>query len=317
MRHHYCGGLDVLERWLEMYHLKRMWHSPNSVIRNVLGGAFFREPISANGLPLIKQRRKPIVVARHAFGDQHLGRDFVSGPGSLDVRYMPDNGWPYSMRVCDFEDTGAVAEVMSITESTYKFALQLALRRNLPLYLNTKETILKKYDGRSKDTFELLCEKHKPRFKNVGVFFQHCLMDDMVARWLRVWARKNYEGDIQSGFVAQGFGSLDLMTNVLICPSSLTMSADVAHGTVTKHFRRYKAGGELAGGAKLLVDISGMIEKVVVEHVELRYMTKHIAMGAKGFDHVHSEDYMITLEFNSVAGQMTPVYKQVFMEEAM
>ncbi|XP_065309667.1 isocitrate dehydrogenase [NADP] cytoplasmic-like [Dermacentor albipictus] len=345
-----CATITAERDVLEMYQLKRMWQSPNSVIRNALGGALFREPIiCANVPPLIKQWRKPIVVARHAFGDQHLGRDFVvPGPGSLDVCYKPDIGSPYRMRVYDFDDTQGVAAVMcntdkSITEFAYS-CFQFALRRNLPLYLSTKETILKKYDGRFKDIFERLYEKkYKPRFKNVGIFFQHRLMDDMVARSLRmeggfVWACKNYDGDIQSGFVAQGFGSLGLMTSVLICPDGKTLIADVAHGTVTKHFRRYKAGfetstnsmatiftwtkgirhrGKLDGDAKLL-DFARTLERVVVDLVESGYMTKDLAMCVKGFGNVRREDYLNTFEFiDKVAELMTPAYKQVFMEQSV
>lgn len=216
-----CASIKVERDVMEMYQLKRMWQSLSSAIRDALAGALFREPtVCANVPPLIKQWRKPIVVARHAFGDQHLGRDLVvPGPVSLDVRYKSHIGSPYNMRLYDFKDTEGVVAMMSNTDKfIMEFAhacFQFALRRNLPLYLSTKETILKRYDGRFKVIFERLYEKHEPRFKDVGIF-QHSLMDDMVARSLGtegrfVCACKTNDGDIQPGFVARGFGSLGLI----------------------------------------------------------------------------------------------------------
>ncbi|XP_037275649.2 isocitrate dehydrogenase [NADP] cytoplasmic [Rhipicephalus microplus] len=345
-----CATITAERDVLEMYHLKRMWKSPNSVIRNSLGGALFREPIICKNVPpLIKQWRKPIVIARHAFGDMYIGKDFVApGPGSLEVCYTPNIGSPYNLHVYDFVDTQGVVAAMcntdkSITEFAYS-CFQFALRRNLPLYLSTKETILKKYDGRFKDIFERLYQKkYKPRFKETGIFFQHRLTDDMVARSLRmeggfVWACKNYDGDIQSDFVAQGFGSLGLMTSVLICPDGKTLIADVAHGTVTKHFRRYKAGletstnsmatiytwtkgirhrGKLDNNPKLEA-FARALEAATLGLVESGCMTKDLALCVKGFGKVQRQDYLNTFEFiDKVADEMTAKYKQLFEEESV
>ncbi|XP_050037007.1 isocitrate dehydrogenase [NADP] cytoplasmic-like [Dermacentor andersoni] len=343
-----CATITAERDVFEMYHLKRMWKSPNSVIRNSLGGALFREPIiCANVPPLIKQWRKPIIIARHAFGDENIGKDFVvPGPGSLEVCFTPTVGSPYHVHVFDFHDTHGVVAAMcntdkSITEFAYS-CFQYALSRNLPLYLSTKETILKKYDGRFKEIFERLYQKkYKPSFRDTGIFFQHRLTDDMVARSLRmeggfVWACKNYDGDIQSDFVAQGFGSLGLMTSVLICPDGKTLVADVAHGTVTKHFRRHKAGletstnsmatiytwakgirhrGKLDGSPKLEA-FARTLESATLELVESGYMTKDLALCVKGFGNVQRQDYLNTFEFiDKVAEQMTAKYQRVFAEE--
>ncbi|XP_077523945.1 isocitrate dehydrogenase [NADP] cytoplasmic-like [Amblyomma americanum] len=345
-----CATITAERDVLEMYQLKHMWQSPNSVIRNSLGGALFREPIiCANVPPLVKQWRKPIVVARHAFGDQHIGRDFVvPGPGTLEVSFTPTIGSPYHLQVYEFQDTPGVAAAMcntdkSITEFAY-CCFQFAQRRNLPLYLSTKETILKKYDGRFKDIFERLYQKkYRPRFKEQGIFFQHRLTDDMVARSLRmeggfVWACKNYDGDIQSDFVAQGFGSLGLMTSVLRCPDSKTLVADIAHGTVTKHYRRHKAGletstnsmatiytwtkgirhrGKLDDNPKLSL-FATTLETAALDLVEAGYMTKDLALCVKGFGNVQRKDYLNTFEFiDKVADQMNTKYKQLFLEEAV
>ncbi|XP_077521678.1 isocitrate dehydrogenase [NADP] cytoplasmic-like [Amblyomma americanum] len=344
-----CATITAERDVLEMYQLKRMWQSPNSVIRNSLGGALFREPIiCANVPPLVKQWRKPIVVARHAFGDQYIGKDFVvPGPGSLEVSFTPSIGSPYHVQVYEFQDTQGVAAAMcntdkSITEFAYS-CFQFALHRNLPLYLSTKETILKKYDGRFKDIFERLYEKkYKPKFKDQGIFFQHRLTDDMVARSLRmeggfVWACKNYDGDIQSDFVAQGFGSLGLMTSVLMCPDGKTLVADVAHGTVTKHYRRYKAGletstnsmatiytwtkairhrGKLDDNLKLGT-FAATLEKAALDLVESGYMTKDLALCVKGFGNVQRQDYLNTFDFiDKVADKMKTAYQQIFLEES-
>ncbi|XP_077536099.1 isocitrate dehydrogenase [NADP] cytoplasmic-like [Haemaphysalis longicornis] len=343
-----CATITAERDVLEMYQLKCMWKSPNALIRNSLGGALFREPIiCANVPPLVKRWRKPIVIARHAFGDQSMGRDFVvPGPGTLEVSFVPDQGSPYSMHVFDFEDTPGVAAAIcntdkSITEFAYT-CFQFALRRNFPLYLSTKETILKKYDARFKDIFEhLYTKKYERIFKQQGIFFQHRLMDDMVARSLRmeggfVWACKNYDGDVQSDFVAQGFGSLGMVTSVLICPDGKTLMADVAHGTVTKHFRRHQAGfetstnsmatiytwtkglhhrGKLDGNSKL-VSFAKTLENVALELVESGFMTKDLALCVKGFNNVQRVDYLNTFEFiDKVADNMTTKYKQVFTEE--
>ncbi|KAH7973197.1 hypothetical protein HPB52_022756 [Rhipicephalus sanguineus] len=312
---------------MEMYQLKRMWQPPSSAIRNALAGALFRDPIvRANVPPLIKQWRKPIVVDRHAFGDQHLGRDLmVPGPVSLDVRYKSPIGSPYNMQLYDLKDIEGVVAVMSSTDkSIMEFAhacFQFALRRNLPLYLSTKETILKRYDGRFKVIFERLYEKHEPKFKDVRIF-QHSLMDDMVARSLGtegsfVCACKNNDGDIQSGFVARGFGSLGLI-DALICPDGRTILADVAHGTVTKHFHRYEAGRETStnsmatiftwtkeirhrvklDGDTKLVNFARTLEKVVIQLFESGYITKEIVMCVRGLCNVRREDYQNTFRIH-------------------
>ncbi|XP_064472740.1 isocitrate dehydrogenase [NADP] cytoplasmic-like [Ornithodoros turicata] len=343
-----CATITAEKDVLEMYHLKRMFKSPNAAIRNCLGGAIFREPIVCKNVPpLVKQWRKPIIIARHAFGDQYNCRDFVvPGPGSLEIRYTPVTGSPYHINVCEFDDTLGVAAAMyntdrSITEFAYS-CFQYALQRSYPLYLSTKETILKKYDGRFKDIFERLYEKkYKPRFAEKSIYFQHRLMDDMVARSLRmeggfVWACKNYDGDIQADFIAQGFGSLGLMTSVLICPDGKTLVSEGAHGTVTKHYRRHKAGletstnsmssvyawtrglthrGKLDGQHKL-VAFAKALERVCVETVEAGFMTKDLALCVKGFGNVERKDYLNTFEFvDKLSERMHAKYKEMFTEE--
>lgn len=343
-----CATITAEKDVLGMYHLKRMWQSPNAAIRNSLGGALFREPIICRNIPpLIKRWQKPIIIARHAFGDQYSGKDFVvPGPGSLEIRYTPVLGSPYHIKVCDFDDTLGVAACMyntdkSITEFAFS-CFQFALQRNYPLYLSTKETILKKYDGRFKDIFERLYEKkYKRRFLEKKITFQHRLMDDMVARSLRmeggfVWACKNYDGDIQADFVAQGFGSLGLMTSILVCPDGKTLISEAAHGTVTKHYKRHKAGletstnslssvyawtkglahrGKLDGNAKLIA-FARTLEGVCLETVESGYMTKDLALCVKGFGGVERADYLNTFEFvDKLRENLDPKFKQMFMEE--
>ncbi|CAN7952062.1 isocitrate dehydrogenase [NADP] cytoplasmic [Ixodes scapularis] len=344
-----CATITAEKDVLEMYHLKRMWKSPNSAIRNALGGALFREPIVCRNIPpLVKQWRKPIIIARHAYGDQYKGKDFVvPGPGVLEIRYTPVTGSPYHIKVHEFEDTLGVAAAMfntdkSITEFAYS-CFQFALQRNYPLYLSTKETIMKKYDGRFKDIFERLYDKkYKPRFLEKNIYFQHRLMDDMVARAMRmeggfVWACKNYDGDVQADFVAQGFGSLGLMTSVLICPDGKTLVTEAAHGTVTKHYRRHKAGLEtstnslssvyswtkgLAHRGKLddnskLIAFARALERVCMETVESGYMTKDLALCVKGFGNVERPDYLNTFEFvDKLAEQMDIRYRELFHEDA-
>ncbi|KAH6938487.1 hypothetical protein HPB50_010006 [Hyalomma asiaticum] len=345
-----CATITAEKDVLEKYHLKRMWMSPNAAIRNALGGAVFREPIVCRNIPpLVKQWRKPIIIARHAFGDQYNGKDFVvPGPGTLQIKYSPTIGAPYNVDIYDFDDTLGVAAAMcntdrSITEFAY-CCFQFALQRGYPLYLSTKETIMKKYDGRFKGIFELLYQKkYKSRFMEKGIFFQHRLMDDMVARSLRmeggfVWACKNYDGDIQSDFIAQGFGSLGLMTSVLICPDNKTTMTEAAHGTVTKHYRRHTAGletstnslssvytwtkglahrGKLDGNAKLIA-FARCLERVCLDTVESGFMTKDLASCVKGFGKVDRRDYLNTFEFvDKLAEQMDIRFKELFTEEVV
>ncbi|KAK8787390.1 hypothetical protein V5799_022839 [Amblyomma americanum] len=315
-----CATITAERDVLEMYQLKHMWQSPNSIIRNSLRGALFREPIiCANVPPLVKQWRKPIVVARHA--------DFVvPGPGTLEVSFTPTIGSPYHVRVYEFQDTPGVAAAMcntdkSITEFAY-CCFQFAQRRNLPLYLSTKETILKKYDGRFKDIFERLYPKNvQAEVQGTRNIFP---------------APPNGRHGSKSDFVAQGFGSLGLMTSVLRCPDSKTMVADIAHGTVTEHYRRHKAGletsthsmatiytwtegvrhrGKLDGNPKLGI-FANALEMAAIDLVETGCMTKDLALCVKGFGNVQRKDYLNTFEFiDKVAEQIGAKYKQVFLEQ--
>uniref|UniRef100_L7LW52 Isocitrate dehydrogenase [NADP] n=1 Tax=Rhipicephalus pulchellus TaxID=72859 RepID=L7LW52_RHIPC len=326
-----CATITPDEKRVAEFKLKQMWRSPNGTIRNILGGTVFREAIICRNVPrLVSGWTKPIVIGRHAYGDQYRATDFVvPGPGTLEIKFTPSAAGepPLEFKVHEFKDTRGVAMAMfntdeSITDfahSSFKFALQ----RKLPLYLSTKNTILKKYDGRFKDIFQEIYERqYKSDFEERGVWYEHRLIDDMVAQAMKseggfVWACKNYDGDVQSDAVAQGYGSLGMMTSVLVCPDGETLEAEAAHGTVTRHYRMYQKGQEtstnpiasifawtrgLAHRAKLdgnneLAKFCSALEAVCIETIEAGFMTKDLAICIKGMSGVQRSDYLNTFEF--------------------
>lgn len=324
-----CATITPDEQRVEEFDLKKMWRSPNGTIRNILGGTVFREPIIMSNVPrLVTTWNKPIVIGRHAFGDQYKATDTViPGKGKLTMTFVPeDGGESMEFEVYNFEGPGVAMGMYNTDESIYGFArscMNMALTKNWPLYLSTKNTILKKYDGRFKDIFqEVYDNEFKGRFEKAGITYEHRLIDDMVASALKweggfVWACKNYDGDVQSDTVAQGFGSLGLMTSVLITPDGKTMEAEAAHGTVTRHYRQHQEGKEtstnpiasifawtrgLAHRGKLdgneeLVKFAGTLEKVCIDVVESGRMTKDLAVCIHGSDVKHGEHYLYTKEF--------------------
>ena len=306
-----CATITPDEARVEEFGLKRMWKSPNGTIRNILGGTIFREPIVMSNVPrLVPGWTKPIVVARHAFGDQYKATDFkVPGAGRLTVTFTPEDGSaPIEHVVYDYGPDGGVAQVQyNADDSIRGFAracFNYGLMRGYPVYLSTKNTILKAYDGRFKDIFaEVFETEYKERFAQEGLTYEHRLIDDMVASSLKwhggyIWACKNYDGDVQSDSVAQGFGSLGLMTSVLMTPDGLTVEAEAAHGTVTRHYRRWQRGEKTStnpiasvfawtGGLKHRADLDGTpevrrfaetLERTIVDTVEGGRMTKDLAM---------------------------------------
>ncbi|KAK0068421.1 isocitrate dehydrogenase [NADP] cytoplasmic-like isoform X1 [Biomphalaria pfeifferi] len=325
-----CATITPDEKRVEEFNLKKMWKSPNGTIRNILGGTVFREAIICNNIPrLVPGWTKSIVIGRHAFGDQYRATDFVvPGPGRVTITYTPTNGEsPTEYIVFDFEKSGGVAMGMyntdeSITDFAHSSFL-FALQKEWPLYLSTKNTILKKYDGRFKDIFQDIYEKnYKELFEAKKIWYEHRLIDDMVAYCMKseggfVWACKNYDGDVQSDSVAQGFGSLGMMTSVLVCPDGKTVEAEAAHGTVTRHYRMYQQGKEtstnpiasifawtrgLAHRAKLdnnveLQKFAENLESVCVETIESGIMTKDLAICIKGMNSVTASDYQETFQF--------------------
>ncbi|HEY9213506.1 MAG TPA: NADP-dependent isocitrate dehydrogenase, partial [Ancylobacter sp.] len=287
------------------FNLKKMWRSPNGTIRNILGGVIFREPIICKNVPrLVPGWTQPIIVGRHAFGDQYRATDFkVPGPGTLTIKFVGDDGAVIEHEVYKYKDSGVAMAMYNIDESITEFArasLNYGLMRKYPVYLSTKDTILKQYDGRFKEIFQQVYEaEFKAEFEKNKIWYEHRLIDDMVASALKwsggyVWACKNYDGDVQSDIVAQGFGSLGLMTSVLMTPDGKTVEAEAAHGTVTRHYREHQKGKEtstnsiasifawtrgLAHRAKLddnaeLAAFALTLEKVCVDTVESGYMTK-------------------------------------------
>lgn len=291
------------------YNLKKMWRSPNGTIRNILGGVIFREPIICRNVPrLVPGWTQPIIVGRHAFGDQYRATDFlVPGKGTLTIKFAGDDGQVIEHEVYKFPGAGVALSMYNVDESIAEFArasLNYGLMRNYPVYLSTKDTILKQYDGRFKQIFqEIFDAEFKAEFEKRKIWYEHRLIDDMVASSLKwsggyVWACKNYDGDVQSDIVAQGFGSLGLMTSVLMTPDGRTVEAEAAHGTVTRHYREHQKGKEtstnsiasifawtrgLAHRAKLddnadLAAFASTLEKVCVDTVESGYMTKDLAL---------------------------------------
>jgi isocitrate dehydrogenase len=304
-----CATITPDEARVKEFNLKEMWKSPNGTIRNILGGVIFREPIICKNVPrLVPGWTQPIIVGRHAYGDQYRATDFkVPGKGTLTVTFVGEDRQKIERKVFDFPGSGVAMTMYNLDDSIREFArasLNYGLARNYPVYLSTKNTILKAYDGRFKDIFEEVFEKEfKGKFAEKKITYEHRLIDDMVAASLKwsggyIWACKNYDGDVQSDTVAQGFGSLGLMTSVLITPDGKTMEAEAAHGTVTRHYRQHQKGQEtstnsiasifawtrgLAHRAKLddnaaLAKFSATLEKVCVDTVEAGFMTKDLAL---------------------------------------
>lgn len=325
-----CATITPDEARVEEFKLKQMWKSPNGTIRNILDGTVFREPIVMNNVPrLVTNWTSPIIVGRHAFGDQYRATDSViKGKGKLTMTFTPEGGGePQSFEVFNFKGDGVALCMYNTDESIKGFAhscFNMALTKKWPLYLSTKNTILKKYDGRFKDIFEEIYQAdYKSKFEAAGIVYEHRLIDDMVASAMKwngsfVWACKNYDGDVQSDSVAQGFGSLGLMTSVLITPDGKTMEAEAAHGTVTRHYREHQKGNRtstnpiasiyawtrgLAFRAKLdnnaeLDKFATSLEQVCIETVESGKMTKDLAIIVKGSNKVdHGTDYLYTEEF--------------------
>jgi isocitrate dehydrogenase len=331
-----CATITPDEARVEEFKLKQMWKSPNGTIRNILDGTVFREPIVIKNIPrLVTNWTAPIIVGRHAFGDQYRATDTViKGKGKLTMTFTPaDGGKPQVFEVYDFKGDGVALTMYNTDESIRGFArscFNMALSKKWPLYLSTKNTILKKYDGRFKDIFEEIYQQEfKQQYKDANISYEHRLIDDMVASALKwngnfVWACKNYDGDVQSDTIAQGFGSLGLMTSVLITPDGKTMEAEAAHGTVTRHYRDHQVGkatstnpiasifawtrglafrGKLDGNTEL-IQFCEILEKVCIETVESGKMTKDLAvclLGNKvtaGKDYLNTEDFLDAIDQN-------------------
>ena len=304
-----CATITPDEARVKEFNLKKMWKSPNGTIRNLLGGVIFREPIICKNVPrLVPHWTKPIIIGRHAFGDQYKATDFkFPGKGKLTIKFVGEDGQVIEHDVYDAPSAGVALAMYNLDESIRDFArasFNYGLQRNVPVYLSTKNTILKAYDGRFKDIFqEIFDAEFKAEFDKRKLTYEHRLIDDMVASSLKwsggyVWACKNYDGDVQSDIVAQGFGSLGLMTSVLMTPDGKTVEAEAAHGTVTRHYRQHQKGEEtstnsiasifawtrgLAHRAKLdnneaLKSFADTLEKVCVDTVESGFMTKDLAL---------------------------------------
>jgi isocitrate dehydrogenase len=322
-----CATITPDEARVEEFGLKKMWKSPNGTLRNIIGGTVFREPIICKNVPrLVPGWDMPIVIGRHAFGDQYKATDVViKGKGKLKMTFTNENGETQEWEVYDFKGDGVALSMYNTDESIYGFArssFQVALEKKWPLYMSTKNTILKAYDGRFKDIFQEVYEtEFKTKFAEAGITYEHRLIDDMVASALKwnggfVWACKNYDGDVQSDTVAQGFGSLGLMSSVLVTPDGKTVEAEAAHGTVTRHYRQHQQGKEtstnpiasifawtrgLAHRGKLdgnepLINFSKKLEEVCIKTVEAGQMTKDLALLIYG-DGVKRENYLNTQDF--------------------
>ncbi|MCB9309426.1 MAG: isocitrate dehydrogenase (NADP(+)) [Lewinellaceae bacterium] len=323
-----CATITPDEDRVAEFGLKQMWKSPNGTIRNILDGTVFREPIVMSNVPrLVTNWTSPIIVGRHAFGDQYRATDVVTkGKGTLTMTFTDESGKETSWTVYDFKGDGVALCMYNTDESIKGFAhscFNMALSKKWPLYLSTKNTILKKYDGRFKDIFQAIYDAdYKAKFEEAGIVYEHRLIDDMVASAMKwngsfVWACKNYDGDVQSDSVAQGFGSLGLMTSVLVTPDGSTMEAEAAHGTVTRHYRAHQQGKPtstnpiasifawtrgLAFRGKLdanqeLINFCHALEAVCIETVESGKMTKDLAIIVYGNDVKHGEHYLYTEEF--------------------
>jgi isocitrate dehydrogenase len=323
-----CATITPDEARVSEFKLKQMWKSPNGTIRNILDGTVFREPIVMSNIPrLVPNWTAPICIGRHAFGDQYRATDFVvKGKGKLTIKFEGEDGTTIEHEVYNFKGDGVALAMYNTDKSIIGFArscFNLALQKKWPLYLSTKNTILKKYDGRFKDIFEDIYQNEfKSAFESENITYEHRLIDDMVASALKwhgnfVWACKNYDGDVQSDTVAQGFGSLGLMTSVLVTPDGKTMESEAAHGTVTRHYREYQKGKPtstnpiasifawtrgLAFRGKLdnnddLINFANTLEQVCIETVESGKMTKDLAVCIHGNKVNHGEHYLYTDEF--------------------
>ncbi len=304
-----CATITPDEARVDEFKLKKMWRSPNGTIRNILGGTVFRQPIIIKNIPrYVPTWTKPIVIGRHAFGDQYRATDFiVPGPGKLKLVFEPENGEPITKDVFDFKDKGCALSMYNLEESIEGFAracFNYGLNLGWPVYLSTKNTILKAYDGLFKDTFEkIFLKEFKDKFDEKGIIYEHRLIDDMVACAMKweggfVWACKNYDGDVQSDTIAQGFGSLGLMTSVLMTPDGNAIEAEAAHGTVTRHYRQYQKGKETSTNPiasifawsqglsyrasfdknEDLKKFSSDLENACIKTVEEGFMTKDLAL---------------------------------------
>lgn len=324
-----CATITPDEKRLEEFKLKKMYKSPNGTIRNILGGTVFREAIICKNIPrLVPGWTKPIIIGRHAHADQYKATDIiVPGPGKMELVYTPlDGDEPTRYTVNNFHGAGVCMGMFNTDESIRDFAhssFQYALKKGYPLYMSTKNTILKVYDGRFKDIFQAIYDKeYQTKFEEKGIWYEHRLIDDMVAFAMKtdggfVWACKNYDGDVQSDSVAQGFGSLGMMTSVLVCPDGKTVEAEAAHGTVTRHYRMHQQKKEtstnsvasifawtrgLMHRAKLdgneeLAQFCQNLESVCIETIEAGFMTKDLAICVKGLSNVGRSDYLNTFEF--------------------
>ena len=326
-----CATITPDEARVAEFGLKKMWRSPNGTIRNILGGVIFREPIIMRNVPrLVPGWLKPIVVGRHAFGDQYRATDTViPGPGRLTLTFTPDDGSkPMELEVYHFEGGGVALAMYNLDDSIRDFArasMRYGLARHYPVYLSTKNTILKAYDGRFKDLFaEVFESEFKADFEAAGLTYEHRLIDDMVAASLKwgggyVWACKNYDGDVQSDTVAQGFGSLGLMTSVLMSPDGKTVEAEAAHGTVTRHYRQHQAGQPTStnpiasifawtrglahrGSLDSTPEVTGFaetLERVCIETVEGGQMTKDLALlVGPDTPWLTTEDFLAAIDAN-------------------
>jgi isocitrate dehydrogenase len=336
-----CATITPDEERVVEYTLKKMWRSPNGTIRNIVGGTVFREPIIMKNVPRYVQGwTKPICIGRHAFGDQYKATDIVThGKGKLTMTFTPENGdKPKTWEVYNFQENGVAMSMYNIDSSIYGFArscMNQALTKKWPLYLSTKNTILKAYDGRFKDVFqEVFTNEFENKFEAAGITYEHRLIDDMVAAAMKwsggfVWACKNYDGDVQSDTVAQGFGSLGLMTSTLVTPDGKTMEAEAAHGPVTRHYREHQKGNEtstnpiasifawtrgLSHRGKLdnnseLIDFCKTLETVCIQTVENGQMTKDLAVLIHGKD-LNRTHYLNTQEFlDSIKKGLDSKYK--------
>jgi isocitrate dehydrogenase len=326
-----CATITPDEARVAEFGLKKMWRSPNGTIRNILGGVIFREPIVISNIPrLVPSWKKPIIIGRHAHADQYKATDFVvPGPGTVAISYVPeDEGQPIELEVARFEGGGVAMAMYNFDDSIRDFAratMRYALNRRYPLYLSTKNTILKAYDGRFKDLFaEIFEAEFKAEFEAAGITYEHRLIDDMVAQMLKwegglVWACKNYDGDVESDLVAQGYGSLGLMTSVLMTPDGRTIEAEAAHGTVTRHYRQYQQGqatstnpvasifawtrglehrGKLDGTPEV-TEFASTLEDVCVATIQDGAMTKDLALlVGPGSPFLTTGDFLATLEGN-------------------
>ena len=322
-----CATITPDEDRVKEFGLKKMWKSPNGTIRNIVGGTVFREPIIMKNVPrLVPGWTQPIVIGRHAFGDQYKATDTViKGKGKLTMTFVPEEGETQTWEVYDYKGDGVAMAMYNTDESIYGFAhssFQMALTKKWPLYLSTKNTILKAYDGRFKDIFEEVYQStYKTQFDEAGIVYEHRLIDDMVASAMKwsggfVWACKNYDGDVQSDTVAQGFGSLGLMTSVLVTPDGKTLEAEAAHGTVTRHYRQHQQGKATSTNTiasifawtrglehrgkldenQALIDFCHALEQVCIDTVESGKMTKDLAMLVKP-EGLTAADYLTTEAF--------------------